>query len=416
MAELSLVLGLVVIILLGTLLIMVWQLKGSDSGKRMESRMEMTERIIREEFQRSREESTNLAGQGRQEMSDSIQTFRGSLTESLDKVKDKVEERLASIQKDNGAKLDLMRETVDEKLHATLEKRLGESFKIVSDRLEQVHQGLGEMQTLASEVGNLRKVMTNVKTRGTWGEYQLENLLEELLTPEQFERNFSPKPGSRESVEFAIRFPGRGGKNDAVWIPVDSKFPLEDYQRLVQAEEEGDRESVQKARSQLESRVKHEARSIRDKYLNPPRTTEFGIMYLPVESLYAEVLRIPGLLETLQRDYRVTLCGPSNMAAFLNSLQMGFRTLAIEKRSSEVWNLLAAVKTEFGRFGDILDKTRQKLDASSKELEKAASKSRTIERKLGKVQEMPITQDKSILGNENSQDDETLDESLEGDA
>lgn len=416
MAELSLVLGLVVIILLGILLIMVWQLKGSDSGKRMESRMEMTERIIREEFQRSREESTNLAGQGRQEMSDSIQTFRGSLTESLDKVKDKVEERLASIQKDNGAKLDLMRETVDEKLHATLEKRLGESFKIVSDRLEQVHQGLGEMQTLASEVGNLRKVMTNVKTRGTWGEYQLENLLEELLTPEQFERNFSPKPGSRESVEFAIRFPGRGGKNDAVWIPVDSKFPLEDYQRLVQAEEEGDRESVQKARSQLESRVKHEARSIRDKYLNPPRTTEFGIMYLPVESLYAEVLRIPGLLETLQRDYRVTLCGPSNMAAFLNSLQMGFRTLAIEKRSSEVWNLLAAVKTEFGRFGDILDKTRQKLDASSKELEKAASKSRTIERKLGKVQEMPITQDKSILGNENSQDDETLDESLEGDA
>lgn len=416
MAELSLVLGLVVIILLGTLLIMVWRLQGSDRGERIESRMEMTERLIREEFQRSREESTNLAGQGRQEMSDSIQTFRGTLTESLDKVKDKVEEKLATIQKDNASKLDLMRETVDEKLHATLEKRLGESFKIVSDRLEQVHQGLGEMQTLASEVGDLRKVMTNVKTRGTWGEYQLENLLEELLTPDQFERNFSPKPGSRESVEFAIRFPGRGGKNDAVWIPVDSKFPLEDYQRLVQAEEDGDREAVQKARSQLESRIKHEARSIRDKYLNPPRTTEFGIMYLPVESLYAEAVRIPGLLETLQRDYRVTICGPSNMAAFLNSLQMGFRTLAIEKRSGEVWNLLAAVKLEFGKFGDILDKTRQKLDSSSKELEKAVSKSRTIERKLGKVQELPITQAKSILGDEKSQADDVIDEPLEEDA
>jgi DNA recombination protein RmuC len=279
--------------------------------------------------------------------------------------------------------------TVDEKLHATLEKRLGESFKQVSDRLEQVHKGLGEMQTLASGVGDLKRVLTNVKTRGMVGEIQLENLLEQLLTPDQVVKQFKPREGTADVVEFAVKIPSKDDKDGSIYLPMDAKFPLETYQRLMDAVEEGDAELVKKITRELEQVITFEAKKIRDKYINPPVTTDFAIMFLPIEGLFAEVLRIPGLWETLQREYRIVVTGPTTLAALLNSLQMGFRTLAIEQRSSEVWQLLGAVKTEFGKFGDILDKTQKKLQEASNTIEQAAVRGRAIERKLKSVQELP---------------------------
>jgi DNA recombination protein RmuC len=290
-----------------------------------------------------------------------------------------------------------MRETVDEKLHATLEKRLGESFKLVSDRLEQVYKGLGEMQTLAAGVGDLKKVLSNVKTRGIWGEISLGFLIEQLFTPEQYAKNVATKKGSSERVEFAIRLPGRDKDEGEVWLPIDSKFPEADYTRLIEAQEKADSELVEESARSLEKFIKVEAKKINEKYIDPPNTTDFGIMFLPVESLYSEVLRRPGLFETLQRDFRITVTGPTTLAALLNSLQMGFRTLAIEKRSSEVWTVLGTVKTEFGKFGDILDKTQKKLQEASNTIETAARKSRTIERKLKNVQEMPVEKSVEIL-------------------
>ncbi len=317
-----------------------------------------------------------------------LQQLTQSTEQKLERMRETVQMQIGSLQEDNSRKLEAMRQTVDEKLHATLEKRLGESFQMVNERLEQVHKGLGEMQTLANGVGDLKKVLTNVKTRGTWGEIQLGTLLEQILAPAQYESNVATKPGSAERVEFAIVLPGRDDAGN-VYLPVDAKFPQEDYQRLLEAQESADAGGAEVAAKALEVRIKAEAKDIRDKYLSPPHTTDFGILFLPVEGLYAEVLRRTGLYETLMREYHVTVAGPTTLAAILNSLQMGFRTLAIEKRSSEVWMLLSAVKTEFGKFGDILDKTNKKLQEASNVMDDAARKSRTIERKLKGVQTLP---------------------------
>lgn len=304
-----------------------------------------------------------------------------------------VEDRLTAIQADNAAKLEQMRATVNEKLQTTLETRLGESFRSVSERLEQVHRGLGEMRTLASGVGDLKKVLTNVKTRGTWGEVQLGSLLEQVLAPGQYEANVATRPGSAERVEFAIRMPGRdGGDGGVVWLPVDAKFPQEDYQRLLEAADRADADAVETAARQLETRIKLAARDIHDKYIDPPHTTDFGVLFLPTEGLYAEVLRRPGLTDSVQRDARVIVAGPTTLWAILNSLQMGFRTLAIEKRSSEVWALLGTVKTEFAKFGDLLDGVQKKLQEASNKMDLVAKKSRTIQGKLRKVQELPVAE------------------------
>ncbi len=315
----------------------------------------------------------------------------------MEKVREAVEKKLESLQKDNSEKLEAMRVTVDEKLHATLEKRFGESFKVVSDRLEAVHKGLGEMQTLALGVGDLKKMLSNVKSRGTWGEAQLGNLIEEILTPEQYEKNVKTKKSSRDNVEFAVKLPGNDDDVKQVWLPIDAKFPLEDYQRLVEAQGQGNLLLIEELSKSLEMRVKSEAKDIRDKYLDPPYTTDFGILFVPIESLYAEILRKPGLFELIRREYRVIIAGPTTTQVILNSLQMGFRTLTIQKRSSEVWTLLGAVKTEFGKFGDLLEKTHKKIQEASNTIEGAVTKTRTIERKLDKVQNLPVAEAEKLV-------------------
>lgn len=338
-----------------------------------------------------------------------------TLTESneakLERLRTAVDDRLGQIHRDNAEKLESMRQTVDERLHGTLERRLGESFRQVSERLEQVHKGLGEMQALASGVGDLKRVLSNVKTRGGWGEVQLEALLELVLTPEQYERNVRTRAGSLETVEFAIRLPGSGEPGSPLWLPLDAKFPLEDYQRLIDASHGGDREAVEAAARALEKRVQLCAKEICTKYVNPPCTTDFAVMFLPTEGLYAEVARRPGLLERLQNDYRVVIAGPSTFVALLNSLQMGFRTLAIQERSSEVWKLLGAVKTEFRKFGDVLDGVKKKLDQASATMEDAARRSRAIERKLRQVEELPVAQARLLL-EDSSTTFEELDEAV----
>ena len=329
----------------------------------------------------------------------------GQLTESNDRrfgeIRTTIEQRLKDIETNNATKLEEMRRTVDEKLHATLEQRLGESFKQVSDRLEQVHRGLGEMQTLAAGVGDLKKVLTNVKTRGTWGEVQLEALLEQLLTADQYAKNVATVPKSADRVEFAIKLPGRQdpeGVAVPVWLPIDAKFPREDYERLIEAQERGDPVAVEEASRALEGRIRADARAISEKYVAPPHTTDFALLFLPTEGLYAEVLRRPGLTDTLQRDYRVTIAGPTTLTALLNSLQMGFRTLAIEKRSSEVWQVLGAVKTEFGKFGDVLAKTKSQLETVTRSIEAAETRTRMMNRKLRDVEALPGEQASGLLG------------------
>ena len=315
----------------------------------------------------------------------------------FDKLKDSVEMQLKNLQADNHNKLEEMRKTVDEKLHDTLEKRLGESFRIVSERLEQVHKGLGEMKILANGVGDLKRVLSNVKTRGIWGEIQLESLLEQILTIEQYEKNIATIPNSSERVEFAIKLPGKGTNEEIVWLPIDAKFPQEDYQRLLDAQENADAVLAEECAKALENRIKSEAKSIQTKYVCVPHTTEFAILFLPIEGLYAEVLRRPGLSELLMQKYKIVITGPTTLAALLNSLQMGFRTLAIEKRSSEVWSVLGAVKTEFGKFGDLLDKTNKKLQEATNVIDTATKKTRTIERKLKDVQELPERESGDLL-------------------
>ena len=387
--------------------------------KNISEKSETTDDNIENEFKRNREETAQNSKLVREEVGNSIKLLGDQLSnrirdisdrqkdqleiveerlksltktneEKFDKLKDQVANQLNELQDKNEKKLEEMRSTVDEKLHSTLEKRLGESFKLVSDRLDLVHKGLGEMQNLATGVGDLKKVLTNVKDRGTWGEIQLGNLLEQILTKEQYSANVKTKEGSNALVEFAIKLPGKNElKDDIVWLPIDAKFPLEDYQRLIESKEQADLSLIEENTKKLVRSIKEAAKDISSKYLDPPNTTDFAFMFLPIESLYAEVLSIPGLFDTIQREYKVTIAGPANFVAVLNSLQMGFKTLAIEKRSSEVWKLLSVVKTEFSKFGDILDNTQKKLDLASKSIGDASRKSRTIERKLRNVHELP---------------------------
>ena len=308
--------------------------------------------------------------------------------------------QLTNISRLNEEKLEKMRATVDEQLHSTLEKRLGEAFTTVSERLEQVHKGLGEMRALTSDVGDLKKVLSNVKVRGSWGEMQLRVLLEQMLTREQYAENVATRPNCTERVEFAVILPGADDESGKVWLPIDSKFPIEDYQRLISASESGDSQQITEQQKALRLRVLEEAKTIHVKYIEPPFTTDFGILYLPIEGLYAEVLRIDGLCEQLSRDFRVVPAGPTTICALLNSLQMGFRTLAIEKRSSEVWVLLGKVKTEFEKFGEVLEKTRQKIDQAGKELDKAGTRTRAINRALKNVQQLPVSGEEEVIQTE----------------
>lgn len=384
----------------------------------IEKAIERVERIVNDEMAKNRGENNLVARALREEVANTLsklnesilkrmnenttvqltqlETFSQQLQgltqmneQKLERMRETVEKQLRVLREENGSKLEEMRKTVDEKLNQTLEKRLGESFKLVSERLEMVHRGLGEMQTLASGVGDLKRVLSNVKTRGIWGEIQLENLLEQILTIEQYAKNVATKPGSNDRVEFAIKLPGRDTEESIVWLPIDAKFPQEDYQRLLEAQDQANAVLAEEAAKALENRIKSEAKDIAHKYVCVPHTTEFAILFLPIEGLYAEVLRRPGLCDTIMRNYKVIIAGPTTLSALLNSLQMGFRTLAVEKRSSEVWSLLSVVKTEFGKFGDLLDKTHKKLQEASNSIDVAARKSRTIERKLKNVQELP---------------------------
>jgi DNA recombination protein RmuC len=333
-----------------------------------------------------------------QAIADEVAKLGSANEKRLEALRTTVDGKLKELQLDNTAKLERIRETVDQKLQGVLEKRLAESFKSVSERLEQVHRGLGEMQGLAQGVGDLKRVLTNVKTRGTWGEVQLGNLLEQVLTPEQFETNVAVKPRSPQRVEFAIKLPGREDGDGQVWLPIDSKFPQEDWLRLVEASEAVDASGIEEAGRALEVSVRTSAREIRDKYISPPHTTNFGILFLPTEGLYAEIIRRTGLVEQLQRECSVVVAGPTVLSALLNSLQMGFRTLAIEKRSNEVWKVLGGVKTEFGKFGETLARVKEKLDQASKDLEeKVAVRTRQIERRLDKVGELPAAQAPALL-------------------
>ncbi|MBL0167363.1 MAG: DNA recombination protein RmuC [Propionivibrio sp.] len=396
----------------------------------LEGGLERLERELRQEMARGRQEAASAARGDRDEQSQALdrlaktlsaqvgqlgtlqaqqlESFALQLTrltqsneQRFEQLRLAIEARLAAMQADNATQLEEMRKTVDEKLHATLEQRLGDSFKLVSERLELVHKGLGEMQTLAAGVGDLKKVLTNVKTRGTWGEVQLEALLDQVLTAEQYEKNVITRPNSSERVEFAIRLPGRemgGDEKCPVWLPIDAKFPMEDYQRLIEAQERADPLAVELAAKALELRLRDEAKKIRDKYVEPPHTTDFAILYLPTEGLYAEVLRRPGLADGLQRDFRISIAGPTTLAALLNSLQMGFRTLAIEQRSSEVWIVLGAIKSEFGKFGEALEATRRKLEQATRSIESAGVRTRQIERKLKGVEALPVIEAQALLG------------------
>ncbi len=393
---------------------------------RFETTLDKSDKSIMDEFQRNRKENSETAQSNREELSRSLKSFEDKFgenikdlnelirqkfgdfnkqqvdnnklaTDHIKEVEKTIEKHLKLIQEDNTRQLTEMRKTVDEKLQTTLEKRLGESFKQVSERLEQVHKGLGEMQAIASGVGDLKKVLSNVKTRGVLGEYQLGNILEQILTPDQYGKNVATKKGSQANVEYAIKLPGKS-TDEEVWMPVDSKFPIEPYEGLLDAYDSGNPEQIESAQKILIRSVEGFAKQISDKYIDPPHTTDFGIMFLPVESLYAEVLRLPGLFETLQRSYKITVTGPTTLSALLNSLQMGFRTLAVQKRSSEVWNVLGAVKSEFSKFSEQLGKVQKQLHTASGSLETLRStRTNQIEKKLRTVETMDGLESKDVL-------------------
>jgi DNA recombination protein RmuC len=378
---------------------------------------EKVERLVKDEITRNREEFNKAMTQSRLELAQVIRNFENSLLsrikdnensqknqldtfsnqlaslttlneQKLEKMRETIQERIKSLQEENSKKLEQMRVVVEEKLHTTLEKRLGESFKVVSDRLESVYKGLGEMQNLALSVGDLKKVLANVKARGTWGEIQLGNILDQMLTPEQYAKNITTKRGSNFTVEFAVKFPL--GKNKSVWLPIDAKFPKEDYERLIDAQERADADAVNEIYKSLENTIKNEAKDIKEKYIDPPNTTDIGILFLGTEGLYAEVLRKPGLADFLRTKYRVIITGPTTIAALLNIIQMGAQAFAIEERASLVWDLLRAVKSDFNKFGELLNKTQEKLKQASETIELAEKKTRTIESKLDKAQKLPI--------------------------
>ncbi len=352
---------------------------------------------LAEDARKSREETTLALNHFGEQLQQRLAALTADNEKRMGEVRATLEAKLGAMQQDNAAKLEQMRATVDEKLHATLETRLGESFKLVSERLEAVQRGLGEMQNLATGVGDLKRVLTNVKKRGIFGEVQLGALLEDMLTAEQYASNVITVPGSNDRVEFAIRMPGQD-EGEHVYLPIDAKFPVEDYQRLLDAQEIADADAAAAAGRALETRVREEARRIHGKYVAPPHTTDFAVLYLPTEGLYAEVIRRPGLFENLQREHRVTVAGPTTLSALLNSLQMGFRTLAIAKRSSEVWKILGAVKNEFGKFGVVLDKTRKQLDAARNSIDSAGVRTRAIERTLRDVESLSGESPSELLG------------------
>ena len=416
MTSTNLLIGFIVLVILGIINILLIVFKKPKDNRedllKMDATLSRLDSLIREEFGRNREENQKSFKDNREELNASfkdnrfelgntLKLFEDKLTQNLKDIRDTIENKLKTLQEDNNRKLEEMRKVVDEKLQETVEKRFNESFRMISERLEQVHKGLGEMQSLASGVGDLKKVLTNVKTRGNLGEIQLGSILEQILSPEQYEQNSAVKESSQERVEYVIKLPGKNYDNKPLLLPVDSKFPNEDYQRLLDAYEnisDLNSKEVELISKQFENSVKKNAKDIRDKYINPPVTTDFAIMFVPTEGLYAEILRRRGLFETLQRDFKITVVGPTNLVAFLSSLQMGFKTLAIEKRSSEVWEILGAVKTEFGHFGVVLDRTKKKLQEATNVIDKAGIRSRAIERKLRTVQELPQQETVELLG------------------
>jgi len=368
-----------------------------ENIRRFDTSLFNTEKRINDQLQRNRDESNKVSKLNRQELVESLNKFEESFSNRIKDVQDLIYKQLKDIRQDNTTQLEKMRETVDEKLHKTLEKRLGESFKHVSDRLELVHKGLGEMQTIATGVGDLKKVLMNVKTRGVLGEYQLENILEQILTPEQFSKNVSTKEGSQRHVEFAVKMPGKSHKKE-VWLPIDSKFPIEPYNLLNDEYERGDKVSIEKARKALIKSMEIFAKDISEKYIDPPNTTDFAIMFLPIEGLYAEAIRDVGLFNTLRSKYNITITGPTTLSALLNSLQMGFRTLAVQERSSEVWKILEAVKTEFDKFGIHLEKVDKQLHTASKSLsDLRVRRSKAMSRKMQDVGSLDSKESKRIL-------------------
>jgi DNA recombination protein RmuC len=409
---------------------------------KLDTNVERIDPLIRDEFGRSRNDNLLAFRDNREELNNSLKSFEEKFTQNvkdfnelqrqkfndlinkqedikketevkLKEIRDTVENKLANIQEDNNKKLEEMRKTVDEKLQESINKRFNESFVLISKRLEEVQKGLGEMQTLASDVGGLKKVLTNVKTRGTFGEVQLESLLEQILSPEQYETQVSVRKNSPERVDAVVKLPGQTDDNAALLLPIDSKFPVEDYQRLFDAYEAGEtKEIMMNFRKKFEDAVKSTAKSISAKYVNPPETTDFAIMFVPSEGIYAEILRSVELFESLRRDFHITIVGPTNLAAFLSSLQLGFRTLAIQKRTSEVWNILGAVKTEFGKFGDVLDKASNQLQTVAKSISKAGVKTRAIERKLRGVESLPQEQSAIILGEAMEIEEDIVDNEL----
>lgn len=411
------IVGLIIVVLQ---IFIIFLIKGNNSSDHnLDKLLSNSEKRLKDDLHSIRKDSRELAQEGRVELGNNLNAFGNSLLKrlhessvmqkgqleifsqqlveltkqnstKLELIRDTVEQRLTELQKDNNQKLEKMRETVDEKLQSTLEKRLAQSFQSVSERLEQVHKGLGEMQHLAVGVGDLKKVLSNVKTRGTWGEVQLGNLLEQILTKEQYQANVATKKDSKDIVEYAIKLPGKDKHLNHIWLPIDAKFPIEDYQRLLEAEDANDRVAIDIANKAIEKRLKDEGKKIKTKYIDPPSTTDFAILFIPIEGLYAQVLKLPGLVDFIQREYRVMITGPTTITAILNSLQMGFRTLAIEKQSSEIWQTLSEVKTEFGRFGEILERTQKKLQEASNQIDAGATRARAIERKLKNVDTLEI--------------------------
>ncbi len=381
---------------------------GEQQGARMEAfarQLAGLQQSLLEETRNGRAEGT----QAQLRFGETLNQRLGELTQRneqrITEMRQTLEARLKDLQGDNAAKLELMRQTVDEKLQSTLNQRLDSSFKLVSERLEQVQRGLGEMQQLATGVGDLKRVLSNVKNRGGWGEVQLDNILEQTLTAEQYARGVKLRPDSGEMVDFAVRLPGRSSDDVPVWLPIDAKFPREDYERLLDAQEAGDQDAVRACGNQLERAIRVQAKSISEKYIVPPHSTDFAVMFLPTEGLYAETIRRPGLVDTLQRDHRVVIAGPTTVTALLNSLQMGFRTLAIEQRSSEVWSLLGAVKSEFGKFAGILERAEKQINTVGKSLGDASRKTRTIERKLRGVESLSSDASQALLGDLGNDDD-----------
>lgn len=385
-----------------------------DSFKRLELLFEQLGKALRDDFQRSRTEGQENFAQNRMELAKTLEAFQGR----LEKMRDTIEVKLKDIQLDNSKKLEEMRRTVDEKLQETLNKRINDSFKVVSERLEQVHKGLGEMQELATGVGDLKKVLSNVKTRGILGEVQLGNILEQFLSPDQYVKNAMIRGGSTEAVEFAVRLPGGESQDEEVLLPVDSKFPIEDYQRLTDMYEKVEiysREEVQRAEKQFDAIVRKSAQTISEKYIDPPVTTNFALMFVPTEGLYAQILSRTGLFEGLQRDFNITVVGPSNLVAFLSSLQMGFRTLAVQKRSSEVWRILGAVKKEFGNFEKVLRKAQNQLSQASTNIDNlVGTRTRQIQRRLKGIQELPGQSSQNLLGLNDEGEDEVSKEEEDG--